>query len=123
RTPLAPASPSRWRSPFAAARLLPRRWRKALSNRGPTAMQEQLLSHNLRTTTDWSRTKVFSLPTNYYGFLRVNLRGREPDGIVAPGSDYEALLDRLEADLGALVDPVTNEPAVQSMTRARGVLC
>jgi predicted AlkP superfamily phosphohydrolase/phosphomutase len=123
RAPLAPASPSRWRSPFAAARLLPQRWRTALSNRVPTAMQERLLSDNLRTTTDWSRTKVFSLPTNYYGFLRVNLRGREPDGIVEPGRDYEALLDQLEADLGALVDPVTNEPAVQSMTRARGVLC
>jgi hypothetical protein len=26
----------------------------------------------------------------------VNLRGREPDGIVEPGRDYEALLDQLE---------------------------
>ena len=123
RTPLAPVSPSRWRSPFAAARLLPQRWRTALSNQLPTAVQERLLSDSLRTTTDWSRTSVFALPTNYYGFLRVNLRGREPHGIVTPGRDYEALLERLETDLRSLIDPVTNEPAVRSTTRAQGVLC
>lgn len=123
RTTLAPANPSRWRSPFAATRLLPQRWRTVLSNRMPTAVQERLLSDSLRTTTDWSRTTVFSLPTNYYGFLRVNLRGREPHGIVEPGRDYETLLAQVEADLRALVDPVTNEPAVQSVTRSQGVLC
>ncbi|MEO2031397.1 MAG: alkaline phosphatase family protein [Planctomycetaceae bacterium] len=123
RTILAPTSLSRWRSPFAAARLLPPRWRTALSNRVPLAVQERLLSDNLRRTTDWSRTKIFALPTNYYAFLRVNLRGREPDGIVEPGREYEALLEQVEADLRALVDPVTNESAVDQVTRSRGVLC
>ena len=46
RTRLAPASPSRWRSP-SPPHSAATRWRTALSNRVPTAMQERLLSDNL----------------------------------------------------------------------------
>lgn len=53
------------------------------------------------------------------GFLRVNLRGREPEGIVEPGAEYEVILQRLEADLKQLIDPQTGEPAMKQVTRAR----
>jgi predicted AlkP superfamily phosphohydrolase/phosphomutase len=33
---------------------------------------------------DWSRTRAFSLPTDQHGWIRINLRGRESAGIVAP---------------------------------------
>ena len=41
---------------------------------------------------DWSRIQVFQLPTDRNSFLRVNLRGREPAGIIAAGKEYDALL-------------------------------
>ena len=50
---------------------------------------------------DWSRTRAFALPTNQHGWVRINLRGRERDGIVAPG-DYERVRDELAAELATL---------------------
>ncbi len=59
---------------------------------------------------------MFAIPGLYTGFLRVNLRGREPRGIVDP-ADYTTLLDRVEADLRRVVDPSTGELAVERITR------
>lgn len=53
----------------------------------------------------------------YLGFLRVNLRGREPQGIVDPGSAYRKLLERVEADLKHLIDPESGRPAVRYVAR------
>ena len=49
--------------------------------------------------------------------MRVNLRGREPQGIVEPGNDYDNLLAELEEDFHALTDAATGEPAVVSTVR------
>jgi predicted AlkP superfamily phosphohydrolase/phosphomutase len=50
---------------------------------------------------DWTRTRAFDLPTNQHGWVRINLRGRERDGIVA-GRDYERVLGELAAELAEL---------------------
>lgn len=60
---------------------------------------------------------VFCLPSKYTGFLRVNLRDREPRGKVERGSEYELLLDKVEEDLRALRWEGTREPAVDSILR------
>jgi len=49
---------------------------------------------------DWSRTRAYSI--GYIGEVHINLRGREPQGIVAPGDDYERTRDQVIADLRAL---------------------
>ena len=41
-----------------------------------------------RTRIDWSRTRAYVAG---YLLLKVNLKGREPDGIVEPGRQYESL--------------------------------
>ena len=92
---------------------LPESWRVAISQRLPREAQERALENQFRNATDWSRTTAFSIPTLYGAFLRVNLRGREPQGIVGP-ADYESVLAQLEDDLAQLVDPVTGGPAVQA---------
>ena len=53
---------------------------------------------------DWSRTRAYAFGM---GGVYVNLRGRERDGIVEPGAEYERLLDDLERDLLAMVDEGT----------------
>jgi predicted AlkP superfamily phosphohydrolase/phosphomutase len=50
---------------------------------------------------DWSRTRAFALPTNQHGFVRINLRGRERDGVVA-ARDYGRVWDELAAELAEL---------------------
>ncbi len=52
---------------------------------------------------DWARTTAWG-SGGYYGRLFLNVKGREPQGLVAP-EDYEATRDRLIAELEALGDP------------------
>lgn len=51
---------------------------------------------------DWSKTRAFAMGL---GNVYVNLAGREPEGIVRPGEEYDRLLDEISAGLEALVDP------------------
>jgi predicted AlkP superfamily phosphohydrolase/phosphomutase len=85
--------------------LLPRRARVLLS------------ATELDARIDWPKTTAFMIPAHYTGYVRVNLAGREPLGIVEPGPAYFDLLDRLQADFDALVDPATGEPAILECTR------
>jgi len=52
---------------------------------------------------DWSRTKAWGAG-GYYGRLFLNVRGREPQGIIAP-EEYESTRNRLVTELEALGDP------------------
>ena len=107
-------------SPMALLRrFLPESLRIALSQFLPRDTRERLLSQQFQGSTDWSKTTVFMIPSEFTSYLHVNLKGREPMGIVDPGADYEALLQRLEADLQQLVDPRSGQPAVQAIVRPR----
>ncbi|MBM4264464.1 MAG: hypothetical protein FJ145_23935 [Deltaproteobacteria bacterium] len=106
-------------NPMALARrLVPEPWRVALSRHLPRQQRERLLAQQFRSATNWRETTAFALPTHYTSFIRVNLRGREPQGIVSPGAEYAALLDRLESDLRQLVDGQTGQPAVTKIMKA-----
>ena len=93
-------------------RFVPEPWRVAVSRHFPRETRERLLAEQWRGRTDWSRTRLFSIPSSFTGLLRVNLRGREPQGTVEPGAEYRELLARVVSDLEQLVDPATGEPAV-----------
>ena len=58
----------------------------------------------LFVNVDWSRTRAYAFGM---GGVYVNLRGREREGIVEPGAEYDRLLDDLERDLLAMVDDRT----------------
>lgn len=106
-------------SPLTWARhMIPEAWRVALSSYLPRETRERLLAEQFRCGTHWLKTTAFAIPSLYTSFLRVNLRGREPEGIVEPGRQYEELLDKLEADLKQLADPQTGRPAVNQIARA-----
>jgi predicted AlkP superfamily phosphohydrolase/phosphomutase len=64
---------------------------------------------------DWSKTPVFMLPSDHFGQLRLNVRGREREGIVAPG-DVDALVAELREGLLSFHDP-DGEPAVVAVDR------
>ena len=58
---------------------------------------------------DWSRTTAYAVGLQG---LYINLEGREGQGIVAPGTEYVELLDRLEQDLLTMVDERTGQSPV-----------
>lgn len=61
---------------------------------------------------DMTRTQAFSDELNYFPAIHLNLRGREPRGIVAP-SDVERTKQRVTDALLALRDPVHGRPVVK----------
>lgn len=65
---------------------------------------------------DWSRTRAYC-PSAPGSGLWVNLKGREPEGIVAPGAEYERVVADLRARLLAYRDPSTGEPVVTAVHR------
>ena len=70
---------------------------------------------------DREKRKFFEVYcTNGAGGVRVNLKGREARGLVEP-SDYNALLDRLSADLTELVNAETGEPLIDEIVRLHEV--
>lgn len=66
----------------------------------------------------WPRMKAFALPTYSHGMIRINVRGRDGQGIVPP-EDYDRVCSELSAALMRLVDARTGEPVVREVTRTR----
>jgi len=89
------------RSGLARAKTRGLVWWKRLvgSNNGCPSGQQGTLDQDL--AFDWSRTRACVLHAGIYGFLYINLKGRQPEGIVEP-SEFEALRseirDRLLAE-------------------------
>jgi len=67
----------------------------------------------------WPHSLAFTVPSDYSGALRINLKGREPNGLVEPGEPYQALCDELEAAFLGLVNPATGKPAVREVVKVR----
>jgi predicted AlkP superfamily phosphohydrolase/phosphomutase len=68
---------------------------------------------------DWSRSTAYSLGN--LGQIYVNLRGREPQGTVSPGAEYEAVLEDLSQRLRNLVDPGDGQPIVDQIFRREDI--
>ncbi|MBD2103245.1 alkaline phosphatase family protein [Leptolyngbya sp. FACHB-261] len=66
----------------------------------------------------WPQMKAFAIPSYSEGYVRINLQGREPEGVVTP-SEYEALCDQLSGCLYALKDGRTGQPTVKQVLRTR----
>jgi predicted AlkP superfamily phosphohydrolase/phosphomutase len=66
----------------------------------------------------WRRTRAFGLGING---LYVNLRGREAEGVVKPGEEYEALIAEISEKLLAYRDPETGAAPVKHVYRSKDV--
>lgn len=64
---------------------------------------------------DWSTTRAFAHPAENQGYVRLNLRGRERDGVVDP-ADAPALLDEIADGIRTFTD-LDGAQAVQSVDR------
>ncbi len=111
-----PAEPSRaGRGRRLALRLastvVPRFMRHRLRKLIPVGTAESIADQAWGDEIDWSRSRAVSEAEPGSAWIRINLAGREPDGIVSP-ADREALIAELIGELGQLVDPDTGAPAV-----------
>jgi predicted AlkP superfamily phosphohydrolase/phosphomutase len=70
---------------------------------------------------DWEGTKAYFEENPYYPSLRINLRGRQPQGVVEPGEEYERLRTELIRRLEEWRHPVTGERIVERAYRREDV--
>jgi hypothetical protein len=66
----------------------------------------------------WPQMKAFALPSFSEGYVRINLAGREPNGVVRPG-DYDRVCAEITAILRDLRDARSGRPLVRDVMRTR----
>jgi predicted AlkP superfamily phosphohydrolase/phosphomutase len=65
---------------------------------------------------DWSQSKAYSFG-RHLGSIYVNVKGREPQGIVEPGAEYEAVRDEIERLAYDFCDPRTGRKLIGQVLR------
>lgn len=81
----------------------------------PTVATHKLARPTMLPAYDWAKTRAFSLPTDQYGWIRVNLIGREAQGSV-PLDQYDETSGQLQELLLGLVND-DGQPLVQDVVR------
>jgi predicted AlkP superfamily phosphohydrolase/phosphomutase len=81
----------------------------------PASLEKLFDTRDLFQNVDWTRTKAYALGL---GSIYINLVGRERQGIVLPGPEYDAVRRQIQQGLEALVDPLTGDhPTTKVWTR------
>lgn len=102
-------------------KLVPNIWRsianinESLPYKAMGLIRSKFISSSKSNTISES---AFSLRADLNGYLRINLRGREKDGIVEPGEDYNQLCSAIINDLKTLVDVDTGQPVIEQVIRS-----
>ena len=66
---------------------------------------------------DWTQTQAVSVTADVSGYIRLNVKGREAQGIVAPGVECDELCHAIDQGLRTFADADTGEPLVQQVVR------
>jgi predicted AlkP superfamily phosphohydrolase/phosphomutase len=94
-------------------KMVPIEWRDAVKSRLPTRFQDCLTTFWRTGGIDWSQTPAFAIVApDLAGLIRINLKGREAQGIVQPGEEFEFWVNRLSEGLFSFVDADSNRPIV-----------
>jgi predicted AlkP superfamily phosphohydrolase/phosphomutase len=62
------------------------------------------LAHGVDEIFDMSRTRIYALTS---GQIFINLKGRDPQGVVEPGAEYDELIEQVRDGLSQVRDPLT----------------
>ena len=81
----------------------------------PSTATYKLARPTMLPAYDWQNTRAFALPTDQYGWIRINLKGREAQGIVPP-NEYEGLCTEMEQMLSMLASE-EGDLLVEDITR------
>lgn len=92
--------------------MVPKEFRAAVSkNLLPRWVNEKLSLHWKTADINWARTRAFLIDNANEGYVRINLKGREPQGIVEPGREYERLCTTLVDTARSLSNPANGRQA------------
>jgi predicted AlkP superfamily phosphohydrolase/phosphomutase len=106
-----------------AKSLLPAGAKPWIAGHLPWRLRDRLGARLWAAEIDWSQTRAFTLPTDLEGCIRINLKGREPQGIVEPGAQYADLCREIRARLEELSNPAHGGRAVRQVWLRDEVFC
>jgi predicted AlkP superfamily phosphohydrolase/phosphomutase len=96
--------------------MIPERVRVAVTQRLlPRSTQEKLSLRWKTSGISWSQTRAFLIENANEGYIRINLRGREPEGIVNPGKEYEDLCDEIYRTVKTMINPANGALAARAV--------
>ncbi len=102
-----------------ALRVLPTRLQAGLFSRLQSAAGS-VESMSRFSGIDWAKTRAYSEELNYFPSIWLNIKGREPEGIVEPKDRYR-LEEDIIAALGEFEDPFDGERVVRRVLRREEV--
>jgi predicted AlkP superfamily phosphohydrolase/phosphomutase len=95
---------------------IPKGLRAAVSNVLLSRAQQEKLSLHFKTAgIAWNQTRAYQIENAQEGYIRVNLKGREPAGIVEAGKDYDAICDELARTMEGLINPANGQRAATAV--------
>ncbi len=98
--------------------LVPKEIRKKIQNEKPQLLRSLARVKNSTDAIDWQGTRAFAIHLNFPTMgIQLNVRGREHNGAVEPGIQYEQMRDELIAQLKTIADPLTGRPVVKEIYR------
>ena len=80
-----------------------------------SALQNRLMTAWTTGGIDWTRTPAFCCRADLQGYVRLNLKGREAKGSVAPGVEAEALTARIRDGLMTFRDEDSGEALIEAV--------
>jgi len=107
----APAGSSLWR----IRAMMPTGVRSLIASALPDRWALELAARLELRGMNWARTQAFMMPNDDAGYVRLNMRGRERDGIVEP-KDADALLDKISRGLQTFRD-ADGTPVIRTVHR------
>ena len=88
---------------FQLRKRLPKRLRSAVKNRAGGLREKVYEQRTSHSVIDWKQTRAFAYGT--FGNVVLNVRGRESEGTVEPGEEYERVRSEIAARAMELLDP------------------
>jgi predicted AlkP superfamily phosphohydrolase/phosphomutase len=96
---------------------VPKQVRTGFSRAAPAAVNREIVCRMYVRGIDWPQTRAFAVPGETHGMVRLNIRGREREGIVEP-EQAEALMDEISEGLRSFRDP-DGTPSVSAIERVQ----
>ena len=107
-------------SMFRLRASVPSSLRAAVARALPAAAVHELAARLYFQGVDWSRTRAIAVPGEHNGYVRLNVRGREREGIVAPEEREELLDELVEASATTTAGPRSHPWSDRASGTARG---
>jgi len=87
----------------------------------PARFWDRWTRRMLHANSGWRNSGAFCVPNDYSGAIRINLEGREPNGTVKPGDEYQFVCDEISQALLELKHVETGRPVVQEVIQTHRI--